>query len=103
MSLQKKCDEIEKQINEIKGPNKNILPISDGIINVEKYLKAKFKILWILKESNDVENGEGGDWSLPEKINEKSWAEQSILKNRLEERNHKYDPDIFPKIGQVIL
>lgn len=77
MEIYKKCDEIEKQIHEIKGPNENILPISDGIINIEEYLKAKFKILWILKESNDVENDIGGGWNLPKAINElKCWEEQ---------------------------
>ena len=77
MSLQKKCNEIKKQIKEIKGSNKNILPISDGIVNIDNYLESKYKILWILKESNDVIDGTGGDWCLTEELNQlKNWAEQ---------------------------
>lgn len=77
MNIYEKCKEIEQQILELKVPNENILPIRDGIISIEKYLTAKYKILWILKESNDIENGEGGGWSLPEEILKKNWAEQS--------------------------
>ncbi len=65
-----KSEEIEKEIFEIKSDNPKITPISDGIINIDNYLNSKYKILWILKESNDVRNGEGGGWRLNKVINE---------------------------------
>jgi hypothetical protein len=72
-----KCEEIEKEINRIQSDSPSIGPISDGIINIQKYLASRFKILWILKESNDVRDGEGGRWSLNKTIDkQESWAEQ---------------------------
>jgi len=73
-----KCAEIESEILAIKSDNPNIAPISDGIVNIDNYLNAKYKILWMLKESNDLnENHEGGGWSLTKAINGlKSWEEQ---------------------------
>ena len=73
-----KCTEIENEILAIKTDNPNILPISDGIVNIDNYLSAQYKILWILKESNDLdENNEGGGWSLTKAINGlNSWEDQ---------------------------
>ena len=77
MELFKECLQIENQIRNIISTDKKIESVVDGIINIDKYLKAKYKILWILKESNDVLDGEGGGWSLPEKLDElKFWDEQ---------------------------
>lgn len=60
---------------EIKSEIPDTHPIADGIIDVEKYFYAKYKILWILKEPYDEfdERGNpcGGGWSLPDIINEK--------------------------------
>jgi len=45
--------------------NDNCEPIIDGIVNIEKYLLSKLKILWILKEPyDDEEDGVaiGGGW-----------------------------------------
>lgn len=44
-------------------------PITDGIVNIDDYLKARYRILWILKEPYDeITNGEasGGGWDLCE-------------------------------------
>lgn len=41
-------------------------PIYDGVVNEEKYLDAKYKILWVLKEPYDQD---GGGWSLRETLN----------------------------------
>ena len=53
----------------------DISPITDGIIDIKKYLKAKYKILWILKEPYDDfdKDGEpfGGDWDLKEMVRSK--------------------------------
>lgn len=69
---------IKNDIFSIKSKNPNIEPISDGIINIKEYLNSKYKILWILKESNDLdENGEGGGWCLNEELNKiSSWTEK---------------------------
>lgn len=75
--LTSKSKEIEREIFAIKGDNPAIKPISDGIIDIEKYLNSKYKILWILKESNDVVDGKGGDWSLTKAISELNcWSDQ---------------------------
>jgi len=51
----KKVDELFKQIYE---------PVTDGIVDVEQYNKAKYKILWVLKEANAPK----GKWDLREFI-----------------------------------
>ena len=73
-----KCAEIEREILEIQSDKPNVKPISDGIVNADNYLSAKYKILWILKESNDLDdNHEGGGWSLTNAINGLNrWEEQ---------------------------
>jgi hypothetical protein len=39
-------------------------PITDGIVNIEKYIGSKYKICWVLKEPYDEDDGTGGGWSL---------------------------------------
>lgn len=36
-------------------------PIYDGVGNISEYLKSPMKIMWILKEAYDINNGDG-DW-----------------------------------------
>ena len=79
------CQKIEDEIIDLSPTNSDIMPISDGIVNPTKYLNSKLKILWILKESNDVENEVGGGWSLTDTINNlNNWEEQ--LKNGTSDR-----------------
>ncbi len=48
---QNKVNEINKLVNEkIVSDVPDTFPITDGIIEIEKYFNAKYKILWILKE-----------------------------------------------------
>ncbi|MFV0419739.1 MAG: hypothetical protein ACK5KT_13540 [Dysgonomonas sp.] len=77
-NLIEKCKGLESEISLIESGEDNVLPILDGIINIEKYSSQKYKILWILKESNDLDaNGKGGGWSLTEAINSlKDWESQ---------------------------
>jgi hypothetical protein len=60
------CDEIEKEIWESYiDENGKAEPIIDGIVNINQYLKAQPKILWILKEPYDEEEdglASGGGW-----------------------------------------
>jgi len=50
----------------IKDPKGISDPIYDGIINELEYNQAKYKILWVLKESHDEENDGEGGWSFRE-------------------------------------
>lgn len=60
------CLKLEQQIEaEYIDINELSKPIVDGIVNIELYQKAKFKILWILKEPyDDIEDDKpsGGGW-----------------------------------------
>lgn len=74
--LQIKVAEINKLVNEkIISDIPDTYPITDGIIDVEKYLNAKYKILWILKEPYDEFDDDGkpygGGWGLDEAIRTK--------------------------------
>ena len=71
--LQDKADKIDKLIAEkILSEDPEIVAITDGIMDFEKYFHAKYKILWILKEPYDDFNEEGkpfgGDWHLRDAI-----------------------------------
>lgn len=68
--LQENCDNISKKIKQI-GLENNSHYVIDGIINPAKYLKAKHKILWILKEANSNDT-----WSYSEKFQNESWLYQ---------------------------
>ena len=66
IAFDKRCKEIEELIcKNYVDENDLCEPIVDGIVNIEKYLHSRFKILWILKEPyDDVENNlpSGGGW-----------------------------------------
>lgn len=66
--LKENCDTISEQIKQI-GANNNGCFVIDGIIDPEKYLNAKCRILWILKEPNT----EHYSWSFLEKFKNKDW------------------------------
>jgi hypothetical protein len=64
--LKEECKKIEELIHEkYVDESGNCYPIVDGIVNIEKYVESKFRILWILKEPyDDFEKGssKGGGW-----------------------------------------
>lgn len=67
--LNEKSKELDTIINSyIKSKHEDTFPILDGIVDAERFLSAKYKILWILKEPYDEfdEDGEpfGGGWDL---------------------------------------
>ncbi len=64
--LEKECNEIAEKIKYIGKSGNNY--VIDGIIDVEKYLKAKYRILWVLKEANSNET-----WSYLDKFKDKEW------------------------------
>ncbi len=65
------CNAISKQIEQI-GVASNSHFVIDGIIDIEKYLKAKYRVLWVLKEANS----EDDSWSYPEKFKDRGWLYQ---------------------------
>lgn len=73
--MKNKIIEIDELVKNLYPYDKehDICPIYDGIINLEQYLKSKFKILWILKEPYDFfdEKGNpcGGGWDLKASLN----------------------------------
>lgn len=67
-TLKESCESISKQIEQIGLDNDSHFVI-DGIIDIEKYLNAKYRILWILKEANS----ETDTWSYLEKFKDKEW------------------------------
>lgn len=71
------CEQLTNEMWALTEKESPIGPVVDGIINVDNYLKAKYRILWILKESNDVVDGKGGHWNLVTKLNEAElWENQ---------------------------
>ena len=67
-TLKKECNTISKRIKQI-GLDNNSHFVIDGIIEPEKYLNAKYHILWVLKEANS----DTDSWSYPEKFKDKEW------------------------------
>ena len=67
-ALIEKCNMISKQIRQIGADNDSYFVI-DGIIDPEKYLNAKYRILWVLKEANS----ESDSWSYLENFKNKEW------------------------------
>jgi hypothetical protein len=71
-------DEISKLdelFSDIPRDNSGNFPVFDGI---EKYNNAKFRVLWILKEVNDTQNG--GGWDLREFLSESTFKDYSRWK-----------------------
>jgi hypothetical protein len=68
--LKAKEKEIAAKINAIESGVEGLMPVVDGIINIEDYVNAKYKILWILKEVHDewrvkkTGKKECGGWNL---------------------------------------
>jgi len=71
--LKEKINEINELVKtQIKSDNSDLKPILDGIIDVEKFFRAKYKIMWILKEPYDDVDDDGkpycAGWDLCELI-----------------------------------
>lgn len=101
--FKRKCEEFDYKIeNEWKGPhqdnqdsneeqNKN--SVLDGVVNPEKYLKAKYKILWILKQPYGLE--EGGD--LKKMLIKENWYDEMKEYNAY----RTWDPIIYVSYGML--
>jgi len=64
--LEKKEEEISMRIKALKSNIEGVYPVSDGVIDIKKYLdeKTKYKILWILKEVNFGNKPNGPGWNI---------------------------------------
>ena len=73
-------NEIRKKIeNNFDKSNKQRKPIYDGIVDINLYLNSSLKIMWVLKEPYDRENGEGGGWDLGKDLLDKKRRHKVIL------------------------
>lgn len=66
--LLKKEDEIKVLVEKLGDAENERFPIYDGINDIDEYLNAKYKIIFILKEAYDGVDGEGG-WALRDIVN----------------------------------
>jgi hypothetical protein len=104
-ALRAKEGGIAEKVNAIKSGKEGLFPIVDGIINIEKYLEAKYKILWMLKEPHDEwvtvkKTGQrrNGGWNLAdgysrltmEDINKK----ERLVARRIMEATYRILPEI---------
>jgi effector-binding domain-containing protein len=103
-ALKAKEREIAEKINAIKSDAEGLLPIVDGIIDIEKYLKAKYKILWMLKEPHDEwvivrKTGQrrNGGWSLAEGYSELTMEDinkkKRLVARRIMEATYRILPE----------
>jgi len=67
--LKSKIEAINKEVDGIYiDPDGKSRSIYDGVVNLKQYLSSKLKILWILKEPWDEDDGTGGGWSVVKDI-----------------------------------
>jgi len=75
-ALKNSIAQINQEIRDTIITNESdLIVITDGVFDPDRYCKSKFKILWILKEPYDqIDDGKpwGGGWDLPENILKKS-------------------------------
>ena len=65
----KQLQEVDEAFDSIKKKeNRQDSPIYDGIVDIDRYLSASPKILWILKEPYDEPTGGGGGYSITEDV-----------------------------------
>jgi len=75
--LKNKEEKIRLLIEKLSDVNAERYPIYDGINDIDQYLKAKYKILFVLKEPYDEENGEGGNWDIKELLGKGGYGKAS--------------------------
>jgi len=74
--LKQENEDISKLI-EKNADDRGCKRVIDGIIDPEKYLKAKHKVLWILKEANSEQDS----WSYIENFKRKDWLQEHGRRN----------------------
>ena len=93
-----KCDELDSEIKDIYVDiNNKAFPIIDGIMDIEKYINSKLKIMWILKEPYDGIDDEGnpcGDgWYYSDLLTDKDF------RAKIGRANRTWNPIIYTSYG----
>jgi len=57
--LELKIKELEKRISLITDPDGIHTPIQDGIVDLDKYVNSKYRIMWVMKDANSADDS---DW-----------------------------------------
>ena len=93
--LEIKEKEIAEKIKAIPSIN-GCFPVIDGIIDIERYINAKYKILWILKEANFGKSK--GSWDMLAYYREakESDINKSLTTRRVMLVSHRFFPDVTP-------
>jgi hypothetical protein len=105
--LKAKEKEITAKIFAIDTGIPGLKPMADGIINVEKYLSTKYKILWILRESycNWETNSDGsrtmGGWRLCNEFYNKC-EKKTFYNSRTTRRELKVTHSILSDISDEV-
>lgn len=91
LRLKKQQEKIEKLVDDIyPKDNDKKEPIYDGIVDEKKYLNSKYKILWVLKEPYDEDDGTGGGWSLTKDLLSGKELYPNIVKG-----SHTFEPMVY--------
>ena len=69
--------EIYQLIKKLGDESANRLPIYDGINNIEQYLDADYRILFVLKEPYDEKEGKGGNWEIKDLLSKGGYGKAS--------------------------
>jgi hypothetical protein len=77
--LEVKIKEIDILFNRLQEET-GILPIPDGIVDLDAYLESDLKIMWILKEANSSDHDNESDWDYPNEL--KSFYEKEKYENK---------------------
>ncbi|MBK8563522.1 MAG: hypothetical protein IPN76_09285 [Saprospiraceae bacterium] len=88
--------ENESFINELNSIEAEILRIGgvpDGIVNLDEYLKADIKIMWILKEANSQGNNE---WSMRGALNDGYLINENGIRGGW---GRTFNPIIYTTVG----
>lgn len=107
-NLIQKEKEIAVKIKAIDTGLKGLKPMVDGIINVEKYLAAEYKILWILREAYcDWEtNSDGsrtmGGWYLCNDFYNKRCKRKDLVNSATTRRELKVTHSILSNISDEV-
>jgi hypothetical protein len=75
--LIRKEQEIYALVEKLADEDNERYPIYDGINDIEQYLNAKYKILFILKEPYDGDGGTGGGWAIKNILGEGGYGKGS--------------------------
>jgi len=77
VDIRQREDEIIGLIDKLADANNGRYPIYDGIVDIEQYLNAKYKILFVLMEPYDQRDGSGGRWHIRDLFSKGGYGKSS--------------------------